>query len=311
MKNCDNEEDKMISSDDQQVNCLSSSDYSTLIHTNQPKNTTRANKSSRISFLNSALQSVRTINRSTNKGECRKTCKKNCKSECKTGIDKFCLTTSIYLEEHKGMDWRLQQLGYQLPEQDERLLADPHLSNELKFLRTQQKLCSVPVKLYISNNNNATTNNETNQHNSSVQLNGEQPVSVNSEPNESIFCNRCEQVINKTTYCVQADLSSPNFILTTKTNTNQQNTNSAGVVQSSTPVHVYFHIDCLQCTTCSEILVDFRAFLDPRTKIDDLNDEKIKLSIYCSRHFLELFKPRCELCEELIFDKKCTQAEGK
>lgn len=205
------------------------------------------------------------------------------------------MTTSVYLEEHKGMDWRLQQLGYQLPEQDERLLADnPHLSNELKFLRTQQKLCSIPVKLYLNNDSIVRQCDQT---------------SVNSvNESASKLCNRCEQVINKGTYCVQADLSNLNLVLS-KTN-NQQNTNSAvQSTQSSAPVHVYFHIDCLQCVTCSEILVDFRAFIDPRTQVSELSAGK--LNIYCSRHFLELFKPRCEFCEELIFDKKCTQAEGR
>jgi len=296
----------MISSGDQQVNCLSSSDYSTLIHppertksTTAASTKTKPNKSSKISFLNSAF---RTINRSS-KSECSKRTfnNKNCKSESKK--TDHLSSTSVYLEEHKGMDWRLQQLGYQLPEQDERLLADPHLSNELKFLRTQQKLCSIPVKLYIINNNNETDNTNESSTNS-----------VSSEQH-SKCCNRCEQMINKVdnkvTYCVQAELT--NLNLSTKTN---QPTSSAGTAKlnssssNCTPVYVYYHIDCLQCATCSEILVDFRAFLDPRTKFDDVN-KKIKLDIYCSRHFLELFKPRCEMCEELIFDKKCTQAEGK
>ena len=309
---------------DQQVNSSlnninNNCDYSTIINKNKTKNKNKitsinkikksSSKSTKISFLNSALLTA------------KKNCKKIKKSECKISDNLYSILPSVYLEEHKGMDWRLQQLGYQLPEQDERLLADnTHLSNELKFLRTQQKLCSIQVKLYINNSN---INNGINQHNSSITLNEQllQNLDNNNQVNNNelnLFCNKCEQVINKSSYCVQADLSNLNFFLST-TKTNNQPNNSAGSIQSkssinnnnnNTPVlkHIYFHIDCLQCITCSEIIVDFRAFGDPRT--EDLNSID-KLKIYCSRHFLELFKPRCDLCEELIFDKKCTQAEGR
>ena len=268
----------------------------------------KPSKSSRISFLNTALQSVTKINR---RGECRKLGK----SKASQRTEKT--PPSVYLEEHKGMDWRLQQLGYQLPEQDERLLADnPHLSNELKFLRLQQKLSSIPVKLYInggspgnnstnSSNNSSTNgsiNGSTNGHSNNSSCNSDHSTSPEQPEHAAgdrpICCAKCEQTISKSTYCVQADLKNFSFVLS-----------AIKCGQSSVRQTVYFHIDCLQCVTCGEILVDFRAYLDPRTVIDDLAANYLR--IYCSRHFLELFKPRCELCEELIFDKKCTQAENK
>lgn len=291
-----------------QVNSKST-DYSTIICKKK-----KSSKSTKISFINSALQSVKkTTNRKRNKSEDK--------------IENlYSILPSVYLEEHKGMDWRVQQLGYQLPEQDERLLAgDTHLSNELKFLRTQQKLCSIPIKLYLNNKQNQNLNpisdDAINQQaklsNSSVRLN--ENVDSQATNEQVLFCNKCEQVIDKCSYCVQADLSNLNFFLSTKTN-NQPNSNDSSIQSSSTPAsdlnrqhHIYFHIDCLQCITCSEIIVDFRAFGDPRTA-NELNSELksvSKLRIYCSRHFLELFKPRCQMCEELIFDKKCTSAEGK
>lgn len=36
-----------------------------------------------------------------------------------------------------------------------------------------------------------------------------------------------------------------------------------------------------------------------------------QVSLYCHRHFVELFKPRCQQCDCLILDEECTEAEGK
>ena len=36
-----------------------------------------------------------------------------------------------------------------------------------------------------------------------------------------------------------------------------------------------------------------------------------QISLYCHRHFVELFKPRCQQCDCLILDEECTEAEGK
>lgn len=35
------------------------------------------------------------------------------------------------------------------------------------------------------------------------------------------------------------------------------------------------------------------------------------VSLFCHRHFVELFKPRCQQCDCLILDEECTEAEGK
>lgn len=70
-----------------------------------------------------------------------------------------------------------------------------------------------------------------------------------------------------------------------------------------------FHIQCFTCEECQQVLVDLKAFLH---STNDRNDRsKVKNSLYCSRHFVELFKPRCQFCDHLIFDEECTEAEGK
>lgn len=40
-------------------------------------------------------------------------------------------------------------------------------------------------------------------------------------------------------------------------------------------------------------------------------DFKQQIGLYCHRHFVELFKPRCQQCDCLILDEECTEAEGK
>ena len=49
-----------------------------------------------------------------------------------------------------------------------------------------------------------------------------------------------------------------------------------------------------------------------------MNDDKqqssrnvINYNLFCSRHFVEIYKPRCPYCDQLIFDEECTEAEGK
>lgn len=44
---------------------------------------------------------------------------------------------------------------------------------------------------------------------------------------------------------------------------------------------------------------------------DYLEDFKQQIGLYCHRHFVELFKPRCQQCDCLILDEECTEAEGK
>lgn len=110
---------------------------------------------------------------------------------------------------------------------------------------------------------------------------------------------------------------------------------------------IFFHNDCFNCATCNELLVDLRALIyvndsdecikqhikqsrNASTKNEeDTNSEYVNLptceiglevgtaksasqiSLYCHRHFVELFKPRCQHCDCLILDEECTEAEGK
>lgn len=70
-----------------------------------------------------------------------------------------------------------------------------------------------------------------------------------------------------------------------------------------------FHIQCFTCEECEQVLVDLKAFMHTNSDKSDRNN--VKNSLYCSRHFVELYKPRCQFCDQLIFDEECTEAEGK
>jgi len=113
---------------------------------------------------------------------------------------------------------------------------------------------------------------------------------------------------------------------------------------------ILFHTDCFSCSTCNELLVDLRALIyvnelqhklgvktspsetvphlqssqleyvnlpnehensEHQVSEEDLTLKRQKISLYCHRHFVELFKPRCQQCDCLILDEECTEAEGK
>ncbi|XP_063236583.1 testin [Bacillus rossius redtenbacheri] len=60
-----------------------------------------------------------------------------------------------------------------------------------------------------------------------------------------------------------------------------------------------WHPQCFVCHTCKELLVDLMYFFH-------------KGFIYCGRHYADLLHiPRCFACDELIFVKEYTMAEGK
>ncbi|XP_069684025.1 uncharacterized protein Tes [Periplaneta americana] len=60
-----------------------------------------------------------------------------------------------------------------------------------------------------------------------------------------------------------------------------------------------WHPQCFVCCTCEELLVDLIYFFH-------------KGDVYCGRHYAELLDiPRCFACDELIFVKEYTCAEGK
>ncbi|XP_074593863.1 uncharacterized protein LOC141849442 [Brevipalpus obovatus] len=94
---------------------------------------------------------------------------------------------------------------------------------------------------------------------------------------------------------------------------NKVNNNKIAVETSSTSSStvpppssnsLFCHIDCFVCSVCNEVLVDFRAYINPHC------DKKI-INLFCFRHFLELFKPRCAYCDKLILEEQCTEAEDK
>jgi len=59
-----------------------------------------------------------------------------------------------------------------------------------------------------------------------------------------------------------------------------------------------WHPKCFVCDTCTELLVDLIYFF---------KDGKI----HCGRHYGELTRVRCAACDELIFTKEYTQADGR
>lgn len=59
-----------------------------------------------------------------------------------------------------------------------------------------------------------------------------------------------------------------------------------------------WHPGCFCCNDCKELLVDLVYFY---------KDEQI----YCGRHHAEKYRPRCCACDELIFAREFTEAEGR
>ncbi|XP_075218469.1 testin-like isoform X2 [Lycorma delicatula] len=61
----------------------------------------------------------------------------------------------------------------------------------------------------------------------------------------------------------------------------------------------YWHPQCFVCASCKELLVDLVYFFH-------------KNEVYCGRHYADIVKiPRCFACDELIFVKQYTVAEGE
>lgn len=114
-------------------------------------------------------------------------------------------------------------------------------------------------------------------------------------------------------HCVKIILSSHN----NHNNNNESNGNSSSSSSSISNIK-YYHIDCFTCTECKQILVDLKAYINPILNVNQQksmlmknNFKDFSFNLYCSRHFVELFKPRCPSCDKLIFDEECTEAEGK
>ncbi|KAK3764532.1 hypothetical protein RRG08_040553 [Elysia crispata] len=72
---------------------------------------------------------------------------------------------------------------------------------------------------------------------------------------------------------------------------------SPAVVAGRVPGECW-HPGCFACTTCKQLLVDMIYFHK-------------KGRIYCERHYADLLYPRCSACDEIIFSREYTQAEGR
>ena len=73
---------------------------------------------------------------------------------------------------------------------------------------------------------------------------------------------------------------------------------SVGVVAARLSVSDLFHPACFTCTVCHELLVDLHYCL-------------LAGQLYCLRHYAEKLKPRCCVCDELIFSGQYTKALNK
>ncbi|BFZ08120.1 hypothetical protein BsWGS_11159 [Bradybaena similaris] len=72
---------------------------------------------------------------------------------------------------------------------------------------------------------------------------------------------------------------------------------SPAVIAGKVPGECW-HPGCFVCSTCRHLLVDMIYFSK-------------KGSIYCERHYADLLYPRCFACDEIIFSREYTQAEGR
>ena len=71
----------------------------------------------------------------------------------------------------------------------------------------------------------------------------------------------------------------------------------AAIMLDESARSIFFHAHCFICSDCKELLVDLIYFYSNG-------------KLYCGRHHAETIKPRCAACDELIFSKEFTKAEG-
>ncbi|XP_036105144.1 prickle-like protein 4 [Molossus molossus] len=58
-----------------------------------------------------------------------------------------------------------------------------------------------------------------------------------------------------------------------------------------------WHRACFACQVCGQALINLIYFYHDG-------------HLYCGRHHAELLRPRCPACDQLIFSRRCTEAEG-
>lgn len=200
-------------------------------------------------------------------------------------------TVQRFLNGYKGMAWRSDQLIHQIPAHDKVIISSINTIN--------------------SNHSNVHSNNYTNNSLRDIQFLQNQLRQSQLHPrlyhNEHIDCRcfKCDKLISIKTYCVMINMRDGLSTLARNTLV----ANSIGVNQLATPITIplnplFCHIDCFSCTICGEVVVDFRAY------INSTCDSKT-IDLYCFRHFLELYKPRCAYCDQLIMEITCTEAEDK
>ncbi|KFO36151.1 Prickle-like protein 4 [Fukomys damarensis] len=59
-----------------------------------------------------------------------------------------------------------------------------------------------------------------------------------------------------------------------------------------------WHWPCFVCQACGQVLMHLIYFYHDG-------------HLYCGRHHAELLRPRCPACDQLIFSRRCTEAEGR
>ncbi|KAM8778931.1 prickle-like protein 4 isoform 1-T1 [Rhynchonycteris naso] len=59
-----------------------------------------------------------------------------------------------------------------------------------------------------------------------------------------------------------------------------------------------WHRACFACQACGQALINLIYFYHDG-------------HVYCGRHHAELLRPRCPACDQLIFSRRCTEAEGR
>ncbi|XP_057556684.1 prickle-like protein 4 [Hippopotamus amphibius kiboko] len=59
-----------------------------------------------------------------------------------------------------------------------------------------------------------------------------------------------------------------------------------------------WHRACFACQACGQALINLIYFYHDG-------------HLYCGRHHAELLRPRCPACDQLIFSRRCTEAEGR
>nr|XP_027206203.1 protein espinas-like [Dermatophagoides pteronyssinus] len=187
---------------------------------------------------------------------------------------------SQFMAQYKGSAWREKQLQYQMPDHDddnEQIFNDHHHQSN----NNNKQKYSAEYKFLRHKRRKALIRTEL------CQLDRQQ------QQQQPQTCYQCKNEIGNQIHCVKAIISS------------NESPSSSSNQKRLHRLFRYYHIDCFTCCECNQVLVDLKGFIHPD------NSSSLSYKLYCGRHFVELFKPRCPQCQRLIFDDECTEAEGK